>query len=115
VPAGAEPVAPSVVHFTIGHYVLLVRTDGRRYLIRDPGLGGETWITREAFQREASGYALVPQGRRPATWAAVTPEEAAGVVGDSTCPPGPPTTNDPPSCSGSASSGSGSGGLDPIP
>lgn len=57
-----------ISHLTVAHYTLLVCTDGHRYLLRDPSLGGEIWMTREAFDREATGYALVVAGGAPGRW-----------------------------------------------
>jgi RHS repeat-associated protein len=95
-PAEAEPVVPSVVHLSIGHYVVLAQTDGDRYLLRAPGLGGELWVTRDALAHEISGYCLVPVDRRPHAWRVATADEAATIKGRSVCPPGPPEPNEPP-------------------
>ena len=122
--AGAEPPVPSIVHLRFGHFSAIVagNAEGRKYLVRDPALGGDLWISSEALREEASGFFLVPSQVLAAGWTTVSAEDASAVVGRS-CPEGPPDTDAPcPTCGGaggpaggpagggSGDSGSGGGG-----
>jgi len=61
----APVVVPSVVHLRSGHFTAVIGAANGGYLIRDPALGGELWVTPEALMEEGSGHALVPPARRP--------------------------------------------------
>src|SRR5439155_1576615 len=84
---------PSVVHFRVDHYSALVKADQGRYLLLDPILGGEKWVSREALIEEASGYVLAPKAALGAGWRSVPQSEASGVIGH--CAPGAPDDTDP--------------------
>jgi ABC-type bacteriocin/lantibiotic exporter with double-glycine peptidase domain len=80
---------PAVVHLRSGHYAALVRAEAGRYLMRDPILGGDLWVTRDALMDESSGYALfAAESGLPEGWRAATNTEADKVVGH--CVPGVP-------------------------
>jgi hypothetical protein len=70
-PADIEEVPiPSIAHLRPGHFAAIVgETDGR-YILDDPLLGGEVWISQAALREQSSGYFLVPEGERPAGWTA---------------------------------------------
>src|SRR5207247_4920525 len=89
----ADFPVPSVVHFRVDHYSALVKADQGRYLLLDPILGGEKWVSREALIEEASGYVLAPKAALGAGWRSVPQSEAAGVIGH--CAPGAPDDTDP--------------------
>lgn len=76
-----EFVVPCVIHWKVGHYAALVRQEGERYLIQDPTFGNDVWATREALEEQTSGYFLIPPGRLPKGWRAVSLEEGATVWG----------------------------------
>lgn len=89
---GAELVVPAVVNWKVGHYAALVRREGESFLLQDPTFGNDTWASRRALEEESSGYFLVPPGKLPAGWRAVSGEEGKNVFGkgsannkDNTC------------------------------
>ena len=49
--------------------------------IKDPTLGGDLWVSRQALRGEASGYVLVPEGRLARGYQPVTLAEAERVYG----------------------------------
>jgi hypothetical protein len=112
--AEAEPVFPAILHLNLGHWTVLVRSDGERYLLRDPSLGGEIWVTRAALAAEWSGYALVPRDARPDAWSVVTAAAARAVTGRSVCPPGGASESEPPCPDPPCCPESGGPGPDPI-
>ena len=87
-------ITPAVVHLTIDHYSAVLQEVNGRFLVRDPALGGEVWMPREALEELMSGYALVPASAETAGWRDVAAAEASGVFGHS-CPAGQP---DPDEC-----------------
>jgi YD repeat-containing protein len=76
-----EFVAPSVVHWKVGHYAAMVRQVGDRYLLEDPTFGNSVWASRQALEAETSGYFLVPSGDLLPGWRAVDAQEGASVWG----------------------------------
>ena len=62
VDASSAVLVPAVVHWNVGHFAALVEEREGRYLLKDPVFGGELWMSREAFDDEMSGYALVAAG-----------------------------------------------------
>jgi hypothetical protein len=82
-PAGAAVVVPSIVHSRLDHYAAIVARDEARgrYLMDDPLVQGQTWLSEGALSEDASGYALVPEGPLPEGWRSVRESEAAVVVG----------------------------------
>lgn len=73
---GAIPV-PSIVHLKTSHYSAIVREENGRYLIDDPCLDGELWVTREVLLAESSGFFFVPESASPAGFRAAQDAEAA--------------------------------------
>jgi YD repeat-containing protein len=74
-------VAPSVVHWKLGHYAALIRQVGDLYLLKDPTFRNDTWATRQALEDETSGYFLVPPGLLPKGWRTVEFKEGETVWG----------------------------------
>ena len=77
----SEIPIPSVVHLKQGHFSALVEKRGERYRFDDPLLGGEVWMSREAFEEESSGYFLVEEGRLPPGWRRANRAETEPVRG----------------------------------
>jgi RHS repeat-associated protein len=77
----AEIPLPALVHIKAGHYSAIVREEGGSYLLHDPILGQEIWMTRKALAEESSGYFLIPGRSLPKGWRAVQAEEASKVRG----------------------------------
>jgi hypothetical protein len=73
---GAPVIIPAVVHWKLGHFGALVRESGAGFLLQDPTFRNDIWLGRQALDREASGYFLVPAGALPSGW---TPATAADV------------------------------------
>ncbi len=91
---GAPLETPAIVHLGFNHFSAVLEELDGRFRVRDPALGGERWMPREALDEEMTGYALVPAGWPAPGWAEVSEAEAAAVIGHS-CPPGIP---DPDEC-----------------
>lgn len=80
-PTAPLPV-PSVVHWKFGHYSAITEVKDGRYRIQDRHLGYDSWMTREAFEKEASGYLLASAKTTiPAGFAEVADTEAKTVFG----------------------------------
>ncbi len=77
--AGAPLLVPSVVQWEAGPFAALLAQQDGRYLLYDPSLSEELWLTAKALDEEASGYFLVPEGSLPPGWRAVAPEEGERV------------------------------------
>ena len=81
-PAGVEEIPiPSIAHLRPGHFAANVGEANGRYMLDDPLLGGEVWVTAAALREQSSGYFLVPEGEAPAGWTAppsATPLDGAG-------------------------------------
>lgn len=91
---GEIPV-PSVVHLRSQHYSAIVGQRDGRYVLRDPGLGGERLVTGDAIRDESTGYFLVSPAQKLGLDARDVPAgEAATVLGH--CAPGGPGHYDPP-------------------
>ena len=65
---GAKLVLPALMHLKAGHFTAVVREEKGRYLLDDPLLGGEFWMSRAALEEESSGYFLVPDRALAAGW-----------------------------------------------
>jgi RHS repeat-associated protein len=74
-------IAPSVVHWKVGHYAALIRKVGDLYLLKDPTFRNDTWATRQALEDETSGYFLVPPEPLPKGWRAVDTTEGDSIWG----------------------------------
>jgi RHS repeat-associated protein len=80
---------PSIVHFRSQHYSAIVGERNGRYVIRDPGLGGERVFSAEAIRDESTGYFLIAPAQTTAlAGRLVSAGEAANVLGH--CAPGGP-------------------------
>lgn len=79
--ATGDFIIPSVVHWKVGHYAAMVRQEGDRYLLEDPTFGNTVWATREALEKETSGYFLIPSGELPPGWRMVDAQEGSSVWG----------------------------------
>jgi RHS repeat-associated protein len=77
----AEIPLPALVHIKAGHYSAIVREEGGSYLLHDPILGQEIWMTRKALAEESSGYFLIPGRSLPKGWRAVQADEGSKVRG----------------------------------
>lgn len=79
---GAEVLIPAVVHWKVGHYAALTeKTSTGDLLTQDYTFDRQTLLSPEAFDHEASGYFLVPEGKLPAGWKSVTPEDGGKIFG----------------------------------
>ena len=102
---------PAMMHFKVGHFSALLKQEGDRFLIDDPCLGGEVWMTREALLEESSGYFLVPRGPLPQGWSPVDQATADTVRGK--CAPANPSGESTGPChnqQGGSGGGGGGGG-----
>lgn len=114
---GSAFVAPSVVHWKVGHYAALIRQVGDRYLLQDPTFRNDVWATRQALEAETSGYFLIPPGPLANGWRAVETKEGQTIWGKGTTSgndPGPIGKCDPQSggsspCDNPCASGNGGG------
>jgi ABC-type bacteriocin/lantibiotic exporter with double-glycine peptidase domain len=80
-PVGEIPV-PSIVHLRSQHYSAIVGEQDGRYIVMDPGLGGQFLLTGAAIRDESTGYFLVSPQQRATIGARPVPDgEAAGVLG----------------------------------
>lgn len=77
----SSTVVPSVVHWRAGHYAAIVRQVGDRYLLHDPTFGNNAWASKEALDKESSGYFLIPSGDLPQGWRAVDAQEGSSIHG----------------------------------
>jgi RHS repeat-associated protein len=106
-PIGDIPV-PSIVHLRSQHYSAIVGERNGRYVIRDPGLGGERLFTADAIRDESTGYFLIDRSTVDAFDARVVESrEAVKVLGF--CAPGGPGHYDP--CNCEENRGPGPGGM----
>jgi RHS repeat-associated protein len=97
---------PSIVHLRSQHFSAIVESKDGKYRLRDPGLGGDFWISEDALRDESTGYVLA--AAQPGdSWRAATDGEGQSVVGH--CFPGLPNSADPawsyPMCGGDKSPG----------
>ena len=79
---GAAFIVPSVVHWKVGHYAALIRTDGDTFLLEDPTFRNDIAATTAALEAETSGYFLVPPGDLPSGWRKVDATEGSTVWGE---------------------------------
>jgi RHS repeat-associated protein len=77
----AEIPIPSLVHLKQGHFSALVEKRGERFRFDDPLLGGEVWLSRQAFEEEISGFFLIEQGPVPQGWRVPGRNEASPIRG----------------------------------
>ncbi len=79
----ASVVVPSIVHWRLGHFAAVTAKSGDRYEIKDPTFGTDSpfKITKQVFDAESDGYALIPAGPLPAGWQSVSKDEGAKIFG----------------------------------
>lgn len=77
----ADIPLPALIHMKVGHYSAVIREEGGMYLLHDPILGQEMWMSRQALREEASGYFVIPGRSLPSGWRAVKSEDAAKIRG----------------------------------
>jgi RHS repeat-associated protein len=78
---GASVVVPSLLHLRSGHFSALVAQQGDRFVLDDPLVGGEVWLSRAALEDEASGYFLIPDGPLASGWTSESRERVEHVRG----------------------------------
>jgi RHS repeat-associated protein len=82
---GAPVIVNSVIHWKLGHYSVLLKSERGHYLCEDATIGtyyGPKFaLTQAALDSSASGYFLVPKGVLPPGWRNVTQSEASAVFG----------------------------------
>jgi hypothetical protein len=77
--AGAAVIVPAVVHWDTGPFAAVLEQLYGRYLVYDPSLAEDLWLSARALDEEASGYFLVPDGPLPPGWRSVAPDEGERV------------------------------------
>ena len=90
----AEFPVPSIVHLRSQHFSAIVEHRDGKYRLRDPGLGGDLWMTTEALRDETTGFVLAASRPEGDEWRAVTDGEGHSAVGH--CTPGKPSNDDAP-------------------
>jgi RHS repeat-associated protein len=80
-PDAIEVPIPSVAHINPGHFTAIVGQANGFYILDDPLLGGEVWISEAALREQSSGYFLVPEGPLPEGWTVPSSEAVASVRG----------------------------------
>ena len=78
-PDAAVPV-PAVVHWKAGHYGAIIEARDQRYLVRDPVMQRDVWVSMATLNAESSGYFLVPAASQGA-WSQVADAQARLVRG----------------------------------
>jgi len=73
---------PCIVHWAQNHYGALLEFRADLGMYRAI-FGEPNWITAPDVDAEASGYFLIPESQRPATWPVVSDAECAKVLGRS--------------------------------
>ncbi|HKY23322.1 MAG TPA: cysteine peptidase family C39 domain-containing protein, partial [Vicinamibacterales bacterium] len=85
---------PSIVHLRSQHFSAIVGYENGRYRLRDPGLGGDTWLTADALRDESSGFVMTNGRPSGEEWRPVSDGEGQLAVGH--CQPGKSSVSDPP-------------------
>ena len=78
---GAKVIVPSMVNWKAEHYAALVKEENGLFLVQDPSLGGEIWVSQAALDAESSGYFLVRRSELPAGWQLASAKETSRVWG----------------------------------
>lgn len=81
---GAPIVTPCIMHWKVGHFAAVLRREGHKYLVADPTLPEQLWVSREAVDAESSGYFLIPSEKLQSGWKRVTASEGREVWGAGT-------------------------------
>ncbi|HEY2944635.1 MAG TPA: RHS repeat-associated core domain-containing protein [Vicinamibacteria bacterium] len=98
---GTTPVVPSIIHLKQNHFSMLARQEGDYFVLDDPLLGGEVWLSRQALLEEMSGYSLVPTTTLPPRLKKANLEDLNKVRGKCHWPipePGKPCASGDPLC-----------------
>jgi RHS repeat-associated protein len=109
---GAAVITPAVVHWKLGHFAALVKSDHGKYLSKDLTFKNNLWLTQTVIDEEASGYFLVPEGPLPNGWHPIASAQASdiwGCGGTNGYDPGGETPFDP-GCGCGGGGGAGGGG-----
>jgi RHS repeat-associated protein len=79
----AEIPVPAVAHLGLGHFTAIVKADRAKglYLVDDPLVGGQRWLSGAVLAEEASGYFLIPSGSLTDGWRRAAREEGDNVFG----------------------------------
>jgi RHS repeat-associated protein len=85
---------PSLAHLRSGRFVAVLPASGGRYVVRDPGLGGEREMTRAALEDESSGAFLITTATDASAGFTPMSETEASMLQIPGCPPGNPTPDD---------------------
>ena len=85
---------PSIVHLRSQHFSAIVETKDGKYRLRDPGLGGDIWMTADALRDETTGFVLAASRPAGDEWRPVSDGEGQAAVGH--CQAGKPSSDDPP-------------------
>jgi len=72
---------PALIHWKIGHYSAVLKKANGRYLVQEPTLREEFWVSAGAINSEASGYFLIPSGVLQPGWRTVGESEGNRVWG----------------------------------
>lgn len=68
---GTALLLPAMVHWKVGHFAAVLERVGQHYRVQDPTFGTEFAVPITTFDKEGSGFLLVPQGTLPQGWHAV--------------------------------------------
>jgi len=90
----AEFPVPSIVHLRSQHFSAIVETIDGKYRLRDPGLGGDIWLTADALRDETTGFVLAASRPAGDEWRLVSDGEGQAAVGH--CQAGKPSSDDRP-------------------
>ena len=85
---------PSIIHLRSQHFSAVVEYRDGKYRLRDPGLGGDVWLSEAALRDEATGFVLAPEKPEGGDWRTASDGEGQSVVGH--CTPGKPSSDEPP-------------------
>jgi RHS repeat-associated protein len=78
---GSDVIAPSVIHWRVGHFSALLPGASNSFISRDATFRSDDSVSKEVIDDEASGYFLVRKGSLPAGWREVSDSEAKAVFG----------------------------------
>jgi len=85
---------PSILHLRSQHFSAVVETKDGKYRLRDPGLGGDIWMSADALRDETTGYVLTASRPMGDEWREVADGEGYAAIGH--CQPGKPSSDDGP-------------------
>jgi RHS repeat-associated protein len=82
---GGEIPVPSIVHWKVGHYGVLVAKRGLSYRVIDERSGGGVWVDSRTMQIYGSGVFLAPEGAVQSDWHQLSQAEAEALRGGIPC------------------------------